>query len=1402
VFEGLKVFVTTFTKRSIVLVVLLFALLATVMIYFSDHSVRTNEERQLESHLRDVAVERSKAFMASIERIKRDAVFLAGTPPISGIIRATHNNGLDSKENNTTQVWTNRLQEIFSGYLNTQPAVQQVRFIGVADQGRELVRVDRKANNVIVIENSKLQRKADRDYFINALARSPGEVYASKIDLNREFGKIEVPHIPTLRLATAVTDQTGTVFGVIVINVNLLEIFADAVASFSSAEQVYIINSSGDYLMHPEADKAFGFELGKPFRWQDEFGKSLSQGAYKFKRLRDGKVFFVASNESYYDRDDAIKIAVLAPEDKVNQVVADSRLFIIFILLFLFIVGLIFLYLVALNISRQREFSNRRAGIAAIVAGSNDAIVSETPDGVIRSWNEAAQQMFGYSAEQALGKTIASLIVPDSLTAEAASLRERVYRGETIPNFETLRQHQNGELIDVSVTVSPVKATDGEIIGASNIIRDITETKAAQAQLLELNQSLEHQVAARTKELEAASALQEAIFENAGYAIYANGRDGIITLFNPAAEAMLGYSAEELVNKQPMQILFDKTEIEAALADMAKREAALAEGRSAARNAKEIALEVNFEREWEFVRKDGSRLPVQLKSNTLYDKDHNVTGYIGIARDLTAQKQQQIELIAAKAKAEEASKTKSEFLANMSHEIRTPMNAVLGMLNLLKYTEMTDRQLDYVAKASGAAEALLGIINDILDFSKIEAGKLLLDVRPFAIDEVLRDIAVILSMNVGDKDVEILFNIDPAVPRMVLGDSLRVKQILINLAGNAVKFTDHGEVMLSVFVQHEQGQRLVLGIKVSDTGIGMSTEQQKRVFESFTQAEATTTRRFGGTGLGLVICQRLIRMMGGELEVESEEGKGSTFSFSLIANKASDVQLGEVKRRQLPLEYKNMRILVMDDNDNALQIISGICQSLGWDVEEASSGEIGLAKIKQSFNEGRPYDIAFIDWMMPKLDGWQTAKAIREIETELPMPRLIMVTAHAREVFAQRVDAHHVPLDGFLMKPVTASDIYNAISQAVSDKPARPQDATQQAQTANDGLAGMRILLVEDNITNQQVARELLAIEGAEIEVADNGQIALDSIRHASVPFDVVLMDLQMPVMDGYTATKEIRNTLKLSYLPIVAMTANAMPADRDACLAAGMNDHIGKPFDLAELVAVLQKACGRKPSATVALEAGAATPDVIPLPEPPVGFSFKEALLRMGNNRGLYASQARMFASRHGQDVNNIHELLKSGSRPAVVRELHTLRGVSATLGAQALAACLAEAEAAAKGLTALADIEAMLGTADSLLQNACAVMLELAETLVPSAPSTGAAGAETAGSGAVDAEVNIKLDEFAALLKDSNMRALDLFAELNDFFVAQNDVAAGVRDAMAGLDFASAYAALTKMRNDKEQR
>ncbi|RNL64753.1 response regulator [Zhongshania marina] len=1376
-FKSYKSIVSTLQWRYIVVVLLIFAVAATVMIPISDHNVRKNQTNTLERHLDDVAAARSKAMLATLDRLKKDAYFLSGTPPISGIIRASRNSGFDEQEQSTLQIWSKRLQEIFVSYLETHPSVMQVRYIGVGEGGKELVRVDRKDGRIRKIKAGGLQQKSDSEYFKEAITRHASEVYVSEINLNREYGEIEEPHVPTLRLATPIVDDNHRVFGILVINLNMEEIFRTLSSELESYENIYVLNSEGDFLLHPVQEKAFGFELGKHYRWSDEFSTGDDDTDSAFIRLDNQEVVHAILRTITYDTNRSIDLVVTAPNTVIDDAVAAARLFNLYILFGFVAVSLVFIYLVAANLRRRAQADQQNARMAAIVDGTDDAVVSKSLSGVVQSWNRAAEEMFGYKASQAIGKNMTELIVPENLLSEELEIFNRVSKGETVSDLITQRRTISGDLIDVAITVSPVQREGSEIFGIANIIRDITEVKAAQKQLILLNEGLEKQVELRTRELQRTAALQNGILTNAGYAIFTNRPDGTLTLFNPAAEKMLGYSADEVVDKKPMWMLFEPSEIQPELERLSK----------AGGTGDQILSDVNYEREWTFVRKDGSHFPVMLKSNTLYDNEQQVIGYLGIARDLTRQKRQQRELEEAKAVAEEASKAKSEFLANMSHEIRTPMNAVLGMLNLLKYTDMTDRQSDYVRKASGAAEALLGIINDILDYSKIEAGKLILDIQPVIIDDVLRDIAVILSMNLSEKNVEILFNIDPTVPKMVMGDALRMKQILINLAGNAVKFTEQGEVMLSLYVQYERPQKLVLGFSVRDTGIGMTPEQQQRVFESFAQAEAGTNRRFGGTGLGLVISQRLIRLMGGELEVESELGKGSTFSFSLIVDKVADQELIEAGRRVIAPECRNLHILVVDDNASARQIISGICESLGWTTVETESGAKAVELIAESLVSGKRFDIAFIDWMMPNMDGWETAKAIRNLGESSELPRLVMVTAHAREVFDQRVDAEHSPLNGFLMKPVTASDIYNSVVDAQSGKlPAALEDGPRDAQKAKNSLSGMRILLVEDNITNQQVARELLAIEGAEVDVADNGQLGVDRIRRAEMPFDVVLMDLQMPVMDGYEATREIRETLGLKFLPIIAMTANAMPSDKEACLAAGMNDHIGKPFELAELVNALLKAAGRQEnSITADLEENDAVPDSAVLPEAPKGFVFKEALLRMGNNRKLYAGQARMFADRHCNDVQRVLDLLHKNNRPSAVRELHTLRGVSATLGAQALAASLSEAELAAKSVVEVSVIESILSKSEELLRQASEVLGDLANHLDP-----------LESADAVEKDIDTeKLQELLQLLKESNMRAMDVHAELKAGLATFSDQAQALDEAISMLDFTKAHEILSKI-------
>ena len=642
------------------------------------------------------------------------------------------------------------------------------------------------------------------------------------------------------------------------------------------------------------------------------------------------------------------------------------------------------------------------------------------------------------------------------------------------------------------------------------------------------------------------------------------------------------------------------------------------------------------------------------------------------------------EFVRATEAAQEASRSKSQFLANMSHEIRTPMNAILGMLALLKKTELTARQADYTGKTEGAARSLLGLLNDILDFSKVEAGKMTLDLHPFRPDQVLRDLAVILGASTAGKPVEVLFDIDAQLPPVLVGDAMRLQQVLINLGGNAIKFTAEGEVVVSVAVVQRGSERVTLEVAVRDSGIGIAPENQQRIFNGFSQAEASTTRRFGGTGLGLAICQRLVGLMGGELRLDSAVGRGSRFHFRIelgIGSDSGGAELAPLRRRQ-PIA---LRVLVVDDKPLARELMQRMTQALGWQTTLAESGEAALDCLQGS----AVFDAAFIDWQMPGLDGWQTCQRMREHCKAAATPLLIMVTAHGRDMLSQRSEQEQALVNGFLVKPVTASMLYDAVVDARCG-PEALLTTRAGASSAVQRLPGMRLLVVEDNANNQQVAREFLGDEGAEVQIAENGLLAVEAVAAADPPFDVVLMDLQMPVMDGYTATTRIRQDLQKLTLPIVAMTANAMASDREACLAAGMNDHIGKPFDLDHLVAVLLRLSGRTPAAATTRSADAsapALPEAVLAAASAAGVDIERALARLGGKLKVYGRTLRHFTA----DLQGLPPKLEShwqrGERDAVRRELHTLKGVAATVGVTALAKLAGEAETLLAGVQPAAD-------------------------------------------------------------------------------------------------------------------
>ena len=588
-----------------------------------------------------------------------------------------------------------------------------------------------------------------------------------------------------------------------------------------------------------------------------------------------------------------------------------------------------------------------------------------------------------------------------------------------------------------------------------------------------------------------------------------------------------------------------------------------------------LAGEESVIEDMEIVR-DGQRRSLRITGRPVYDDKGAVSYGLAAIEDITDHKQVEAELIAARTQAEAASLSKGQMVANMSHEIRAPVNAVLGLLDLLQNTALTPQQKDYVKKTGGAARSLLGLLIDFSDLSRVDSGKLALDLQPIRVDPFMSRLSSLMSAYVGAKSVEVLFDIDPVVPAVLLGDSLRLQQVLTNLCSNAVKFTDEGEVVVRIQLKELGHQVALVEFAVQDTGIGIAPDDQQHLFRGFSQSDATTRRRFGGTGLGLAISQKLVALMGGELQFKSELGSGSTFYFSLALPVVADAD-DDIKADQAATNQR--KTLIVDDNRVAGELMLRLAQRCGLAAQFARSGREALALIRaQIQDQAKPFDVIFLDWQMPGMDGWETAGQIRQIgkDTGTPAPKIIMLATHGREILEKRTSAELASINGLLLKPLTASMLLNSI---VNAEPAgfgiRKGARTTRSQRR---LSGMRLLLVEDSLLDQQIAEELLISEGAKVSLAANGLLGVAAVATANEPFDAVLMDVQMPVMDGYDATRAIREQLGFTSLPIIAMSANAMPADRDACLQAGMNEHIGKPFGLSQVISVLVHHTGLAP--------------------------------------------------------------------------------------------------------------------------------------------------------------------------------------------------------------------------------
>ena len=791
-------------------------------------------------------------------------------------------------------------------------------------------------------------------------------------------------------------------------------------------------------------------------------------------------------------------------------------------------------------------------------------------------------------------------------------------------------------------------------------------------------------------------------------------------------------------------------------------------------------------RELPLKRKDGEVFFGRLSGRAI-DPNDLTAGTVWLVEDISERMTLQANLQVALDAAESAAQAKGDFLANMSHEIRTPMNAIIGMSHLALKTELTPRQRDYLKKIQLSGQHLLGLINDILDFSKIEAGKLDVERVEFDVERMLDNVSNLISEKASAKGLELIFDMAADVPRHLVGDSMRLGQIIINYANNAVKFTERGEVSVTIRVQERSEHDVLLHIAVADTGIGLTPEQQGRLFQSFEQADSSTTRKYGGTGLGLSISKSLALMMGGEVGVQSEYGKGSSFWFTARLG----IGKSDLKSEQWATALQGRRVLVVDDNDHARSVIGEMLTTLGLTVDEAPGGREALVAVRRAAEANQPYEIVFLDWQMPGMDGIETAHALQGLLLARP-PHAVMVTAFGREEVMQQ--AGQVGVEQVLIKPVNASVLFDTVVRVlavtIDDGERSTINDTNSSLQVLARIRGARVLLVEDNDLNQQVADELLTDAGFVVEIAENGQVALDKVQGAAEPWDIVLMDMQMPVMDGIEATIEIRKTVPADALPIVAMTANAMQRDRERCLAAGMQDFVTKPIEPVDLWQVLLRwipprdgLVAPEPAVPIAEVQGTT---LLALPEHIEGLDVALGLRRVIGKRTLYLGMLRKFVAGQRGAVDAVLKALDEGDLDTAARVAHTTKGVCGNIGASQVQA---QADALERGIKAGEPRQTLDTLAEALRQSLQPLVQAISDWLPPEA----ALASEAATAEVNDADLARVSARLRALCADMDAEAEELVDSEQALLArAYPDHFAAIVQAVKDFDFDSALAAL----------
>lgn len=996
-------------RQTLVITGVFLLSLCIAIIWLYDRYAYTQVKAEQKEQLLDQLESRYQAINDDINKLRQQIRFIHTTPPIKGITRAAQNDGVDPYDDTKLSQWVYRLQTIFEGYIENNPSISQIRYIAADQRGRELVRVERQGTNIKAVEGERLQNKGNSDYFKAIINYHPRQIYISNITLNREYGRIQVPYEPTLRVAMPIFDDKNTIFGMVIININATSMLEKYARSLNEHHRLYLLNSEGGFVMHPEKGRAFHFEFDQTSNWKNSFHneiQAIKPTDYSIASdIHLGQAYHYLTNTillSSHEEGRQLTLIIGLMDSDIKAIATQRRNTLIKILggLIAAVFSLFAFY--QINVFKRLGLMRDQAEYEAIISGSNDGIIAMDENGFITSWNSAAETITEYSANISIGRSVFDLFLKNTRGEFNTQAIKNAFSGEMVPPFETHASTKSGKTIDISINLSPITIENGKPVGVAAIIRDITEKKLLDQKLIDLNLSLEKKVADRTKELEEAR-----------------------------NQALL------------------------------------------------------------------------------------------------------------------ASETKSEFIANVSHEIRTPMNGVMGMLHLLTKDSLTSKQLHHVEMAKLSAKNLTHLINDILDMSKIEAGMLDIHDSEFNLVQMLSDVSSSLAVRAYNKKLEFIVDITEVNHETVIGDALRINQIITNLVGNALKFTEQGEISIRAETEQQDDSAILLRCSVQDTGKGIANDKLSHLFESFTQEDSSITKNFGGTGLGLTISRQLAHLMGGNIGVTSNLGKGSKFTFEvLMKSVATDPKTlinGELDSIAALIVSPNSRLsdtlCRQLDNWGAQAHVTLSIEALKSELAEASHWNTLL--LDNNFNSTITADTATVNWLQS-------------------LPQHINVFILQASGCTISIPANLTPL----YKPITPPGLWLALAGC------NPYSTSHELKndivpTSVNVLQDKAVLLVDDNEINLEVGRGILEDIGVLVTTVNSGERCIQAVKDNA--FELILMDCQMPDMDGYTTTSLIRNGTAGEHnqeIIILAMTAHAMAGAKETCISAGMNDFIPKPID------------------------------------------------------------------------------------------------------------------------------------------------------------------------------------------------------------------------------------------------